>query len=606
MASRPAPDTERLIRAEQARLLMGNMGSSLLPAIAVALLLVHVLATPDNTLALRLWCAGVIVSKVFASWDARRLLRAPILPEHAGRLTRRLIVLNAIDGAAWGALAFAGLDPGSAANSILVVAVLAGIVGNSMSLLSPVLPVFAVFCVFELGALALKTWTLGDVAFQALSLAVLIYLTSLLSQGRNSSRAARAAIRLRFDNIELIDQLRVETNKAQQALHAAEQANLAKSKFLAAASHDLRQPIHAQGLFLEVLGRSALTPAQREVLASARSASEASASMLHTLLDFSRIEAGVVEAHIVPFRLQPLLAKIESELAPQANGQGLLYRTHDSELVLQSDPALVELILRNLVSNAVRYTERGGILVGCRRRGGGAVVEVWDTGIGIAAAQQQEIFQEFHQLGNPERDRQKGLGLGLSIARGLARILAAPLTLSSQPGRGSVFRLALPLATLDAPAAAVAAPPPAPLRPLAMRVLLVDDDAIVCASMQRLLQAWGCECQVADGIGQALALAPALRPELIISDYRLRGQQTGAEAIAALREQAGRALPALLITGDTAPARLREARNSGVPLLHKPVAPAQLYQVLVDIAANNAGDGDGERLERVKGIEPSS
>lgn len=593
------PATERLIRAEQARLLMGNMGSSLLPAIAVALLLVYVLATPDNTLALRLWCAAVIASKVYASWDARRLLRAPILAEHADRLTRRLIVLNAIDGAAWGMLAFAGLDPASTANSILVVAVLSGIVGNSMSLLSPVLPVFAVFCVFELGALALKAWTMGELAFQALSLAVLVYLASLLSQGRNSSRAARAAIQLRFDNIELIAQLRVETEKARQALHAAEQANLAKSKFLAAASHDLRQPIHAQGLFLEVLGRSALTPAQQEVLASARSASEASASMLHTLLDFSRIDAGVVEAHIVPFRLQPLLAKIESELAPQANAQGLVYRTHDSELVLQSDPALVELILRNLVSNAVRYTLRGGILVGCRRRGAGAVIEVWDSGIGIAAGQQQEIFQEFHQLGNPERDRQKGLGLGLSIARGLARLLDAPLTLASQPGRGSVFRLALPLARLPAPAIAPAGTaPPAPLRPLSLRVLLIDDDAIVCASMQRLLQAWGCTCQVADGVEQALALAPALRPELVISDYRLRGQQTGAGAIAALRQQAGSSLPALLITGDTAPARLREARDSGVPLLHKPVAPAQLYRVLADIAAapeadwaeNNSGE----------------
>ena len=579
-----AADTERLIRAEQARLLMGNMGSSLLPAIVVALLLVYTLSTPDNAVALRLWCGAVIGSKLFASWDARRILRAPILAEHADRLTRRLIVLNAVDGAAWGALAFAGLDPASAANSILVVAVLAGIVGNSMSLLSPVLPVFAVFCVFELGALAAKVWSLGDLAFQALGMAVLVYLMSLLSQGRNSSRAARAAIRLRFDNIELIDQLRVESGRAQRALREAEQANLAKSKFLAAASHDLRQPIHAQGLFLEVLARSPLTPAQHEVLASARSASEASASMLHTLLDFSRIEAGVVEAHPAPFRLQPLLAKIESELAPQADAKGLIYRTRDSELVLQSDPALVELVLRNLVSNAVRYTERGGILVGCRRHAGAAVVEVWDTGIGIAAGQQQEIFQEFHQLGNPERDRQKGLGLGLSIARGLARILDAPLALASRPGRGSVFRLTLPLALRAAPAEADEAAPQQ-LRPLAMRVLLIDDDAIVCASMQALLREWGCDCAAADGVEQALALAPALRPELIISDYRLRGQHTGAEAIAALRHQAGRALPALLITGDTAPVRLREARNSGVPLLHKPVAPAQLHRELARIAA---------------------
>jgi signal transduction histidine kinase len=162
--------------------------------------------------------------------------------------------------------------------------------------------------------------------------------------------------------------------------------------------------------------------------------------MLHTLLDFSRIEAGVVEPQCEAFLLQPLLIKIESELAPQANTKGLFYRTRDSTATLYSDPALVELILRNLVSNAVRYTEHGGVLVACRRRNGVALLEVWDTGIGIAAEQQESVFREFHQLGNPERDRQKGLGLGLSIARGLAMLLRLELTLCSESGRGSLFR----------------------------------------------------------------------------------------------------------------------------------------------------------------------
>jgi signal transduction histidine kinase/CheY-like chemotaxis protein len=577
------PLKDRMMRVERIKLLLGNMHSSLWPTVVVALLLAYTLAPPWGPLALYGWSAAVIVSKVVATWDAQRLLAAPIAPGRAARLTRRLILLNALDGAAWGALAWVGLDPASVAGSILVVAVLAGVVGNSMSLLSPVLPAFAAFCVAALGALALKVWTLDELAYQALGLAVVVYLASLLSQGRNSARAAGAAIQLRFDNIELIEQLRVESRRARDALVAAEQANRAKSRFLAAASHDLRQPIHAQGLFLEVLARSPLTALQGEVLASARSASAASAEMLHTLLDFSRIDAGVIEPQNEAFLLQPLLTKIESELAPQANAKGLFYRTRDSTVALQSDPALLELILRNLVSNAVRYTEHGGVLVACRQRGAQALLEVWDSGIGIAPAQQEEVFLEFHQLDNPERDRQKGLGLGLSIARGLAQLLRLELTLASRPGRGSVFRLAVPLAA----GGAACLPGPRldqPRQPLSMRVLVIDDDAIVCASMQQLLTHWGCVCDVAGGIDEALALADAHAPDMVISDYRLRDLRTGAEAIAALRLRLGAALPALLVTGDTAPVRLREARASGVPLLHKPVSPDHLYRGMEHIA----------------------
>ena len=234
---------------------------------------------------------------------------------------------------------------------------------------------------------------------------------------------------------------------AEEAQLVAERANAAKSKFLAAASHDLRQPIHAQGLFLGVLARSELTVYQRELLSSARAALEASGEMLNTLLDFSRIEAGVIKPQIRSFLLQPLLNKIENEFAPQADAKGLVYRTRETFLAVQSDPMLVELILRNLVSNAIRYTEHGGVLVGCRQRGNKVVLEVWDTGIGIEPTHQQEVFREFHQLGNPERDTRKGLGLGLAISDGLARALNHGLSLASKPGRGTVFRLTVPNAT---------------------------------------------------------------------------------------------------------------------------------------------------------------
>ena len=384
----------------------------------------------------------------------------------------------------------------------------------------------------------------------------------------------------------------------------AERANLAKSTFLAAASHDLRQPIHAQGLFLEVLAGTPLTRHQSEVLASARSASAASAQMLDTLLDFSRIEAGVVKPYLQTFSLQTLFHRIENDLAPLADAKALAYRARETGALVDSDAALVELILRNLMSNAIRYTERGGVLIAARRRGAALVVEVRDTGIGIALEHQQEVFREFHQLGNPERDRRKGLGLGLAIAQGLAHALGHALTLSSTPGRGSVFRLRLPVSSVAAvpaamstaqpavapgtvPGAALAAAPgaqgalPAAQDLRGVRVLVLDDDESVRSGMAHLLRSWGCVCDLAGTINEALALAQTCRPALLITDYRLREQHTGAEAIAALRAQSGTLLPALMITGDTAPERLREALAAGVPLLHKPVSPAILFEALM-------------------------
>jgi CheY-like chemotaxis protein len=274
-----------------------------------------------------------------------------------------------------------------------------------------------------------------------------------------------------------------------------------------------------------------------------------------------------------------LLNKIENELAPQADAKGIVYRSRETDAAVHADPALVALILRNLVSNAIRYTERGGVLVGCRARGEALLVEVWDTGIGIEPSQHQAIFREFHQLGNAERDRRKGLGLGLAIAQGLARALGQQLTLVSKPGRGTVFRFSLPVARIGVVAGSADIATSGP-NVFDVRVLVIDDDESVRTGMRQLLDAWGCECDVADSIEEAQSLARARPPGLVISDYRLRELRTGAEAIAALRAELGAELPALLITGDTAPQRLREARASGVPLLHKPVLPSELYRAM--------------------------
>jgi signal transduction histidine kinase/ActR/RegA family two-component response regulator len=596
MVARPRLPEDRML-VEQLRLQLGNIGSSVIPTILLALLLVWVLSNEANALAIRAWAGLTILFKLYLAWDAQRLLATEISPAHARRLLRRKMVINALDGALWGSLAWAALGSTSVAGSVLVVAVLAGVAGSSMSSLAPIFPVFVVFGAAELIVLGARLWTMDDPAYNGLAVAAVLYTAALLGQARNGSRAARRAIGLRFENHELIERLRVETEHAQAAHRAAEEANLAKSRFLAAASHDLRQPIHAQGLFLEVLARTRLSADQYDALANARATWQASAEMLDTLLDFSRIEAGVVEPQMQVFALQPLLNKIENELAPQADAKGIVYRSRETHAAVRSDPALVALILRNLVSNAIRYTEQGGVLVACRAHGEQVALEVWDTGIGIEPAQHEAIFREFHQLGNAERDRRKGLGLGLAIAQGLARALGQPLSLSSVPGRGSVFRLALPAARAGVVEEDGARVAPGPGRSFDLRVLVIDDDESVRTGMRQLLAAWGCACDVADSIEEAQALARARRPGLVISDYRLRELRTGAEAIAALRREFGAGLPALLITGDTAPQRLREARASGVPLLHKPVLPSQLYRAMTAVLNGRELDSSFAPLE---------
>jgi two-component system, sensor histidine kinase len=573
--------------AEQLRLVLSNVNVTVIPTFLLLIVLFAFLQDEENRVHLLVWCAAEMSMKLFCAWDASRRLRNDIPVEGVRRLAAWLIFINAVDGVIWGTLPWITLDWATIAEAVLVIATLAGVVGSALASLAAVPLVFLIFVGCMLLAFVPKVWLLGDPAYNALALTAVLYFGMLLMQARNTGRAIHGAIRLRFENRELIAQLHVETENARAAHRKAEDANLAKSKFLAAASHDLRQPIHAEGLFLGVLARSALTETQRQVLASASAASQASAEMLDTLLDFSRIEAGVVQPAVRAFALQPILNKIENDLAPQADAKGIVFRCRETGVLLDSDPALVEQILRNLVSNAIRYTESGGVLIGCRRRGREAVLEVWDTGIGIAPSHQKDVFREFHQLGNAARERHKGLGLGLAIAQGMAQTLGHPLELQSQPGRGSVFRLRVPAA--DAVAVPQPQSPPAALSSDAMglpgvRVLFIDDDEAVRDGMRRLLREWGCECDAAEGIDEALAVARARCPDVVVSDYRLRGPRTGADAIAAVRAEVragvGRAIPALLITGDTAPDRLREAAASGVPLLHKPVAPTDLYNAL--------------------------
>jgi two-component system, sensor histidine kinase len=426
MLRRIFPSAPARVAVEQLRMLLVNATFSFtLGGVAnVLVAIVFALSAPLQPLAI--WALACWLPVPVLHHLARGFARAPAPTEVVDRYTRWVVVACTVTGALRGVLPWIAFDHASPLAIAMLICFMAAIQAGSMAFMAPVLPAFAGYTLAFLVLLAAKLVTLRNPVYWAIAAGSALFGVAVIASARRLSVAFRTMVELRFENVELVERLRDESAMAQAARVEAENANQAKSKFLAAASHDLRQPIHAQGLFLEALSRSELSTQQRDVLTNARAACTASGDMLNTLLDFSRLEAGVVAVNARPFRLQPLLNRIENELAPLADRKDILYRSRETEAMIDSDAALVELILRNLVSNAIRYTERGGVLIGCRRRNGMLRIEVWDTGIGIAAEHHAEVFREFHQLGNPERDRRKGLGLGLAIAERLARHHPAP------------------------------------------------------------------------------------------------------------------------------------------------------------------------------------
>jgi signal transduction histidine kinase len=365
-----------------------------------------------------------------------------------------------------------------------------------------------------------------------------------------------------------------------------ELANLAKSRFLAAASHDLRQPLHALGLFVAQLRGTAETADRHQVISRVEAAVTAMNELFNDLLDISKLDAGILTPNPIPFPIQHLLERIETNFAGPAREKGLELRVVSSSAWVQSDAILLERILLNLVSNAVRYTRKGAVLVGCRKRGGARWIEVCDTGPGVPEDQQQSIFGEFYQLSGTERARQAGLGLGLAIVDRLCRLLDHRIELTSVVGKGSRFAVLVPAAApQEIPAPAAQAVPDVIRGKL---IVVVDDDTLILDGMRGLLREWGCEVVTASSEQEAVVGLGQKRPDLIISDYRLAGGLTGIEVVERLRHICGTAVPAFLISGDTAPDRLREARAGGLHLLHKPVPSITLRAMLSELLIEGA------------------
>lgn len=382
-----------------------------------------------------------------------------------------------------------------------------------------------------------------------------------------------------------------DITELKRAREVAEQANRAKTRFLAAASHDLRQPLHAIELFVAALEATVDDEETHGIIGDLREASNAAGRLLNALLDVSELESGKLEGRFMHFPLQQILDRMARVYGPQARERGLELRIVPSSHVIHSDPDLLERILGNLLSNAVRYTPSGRILVGCRRRRNKLRIEVWDTGLGIPEGERQKIFEEFHQLDNPARERQRGIGLGLSIVRRLANILGHEIFLHSVRGQGSVFAVELDLTGKSIDLSKRGSGRSRAGLETNATVLVIDDDLQVRKGMVRALESWGCAAQAA-GDYEAAAKIVQEAPEgidLIIADYRLPDGCNGVRAAGRLRVLCGRMVPVLIVTADQGDEELREINDQGFPTLRKPVDPESLALAVSDLL-ESAGD----------------
>jgi signal transduction histidine kinase/CheY-like chemotaxis protein len=359
-------------------------------------------------------------------------------------------------------------------------------------------------------------------------------------------------------------------------------ANVAKSRFLAAASHDLRQPVHALGLYVAQLREAGSGAAADRLLAKIETSSTAVSELIEALLDISELDAGAITPHPAEFGVQALLNLLEDAFSVAAQAKGLRLRVRPSPLRLATDPMLLERILLNLAANAVRYTREGGVLVGCRCRAGKARIEIWDTGIGIPRGQRERIFEEFYRAhANPGEDV-KGLGLGLAIVDRLAALLGLRVVVRSVEGCGSMFAIEVPLAASAAVRATPLVEPQAQMRFDGALALVVDDDADARDAAAGLLAQWGWRVITAGGAGEALAAIAGQRMRLgaIISDYRLAGGELGTEVVERVRRACGETVSAILVSGDVTLEMRAVARTAGVNLLHKPLQAAKLRTLL--------------------------
>lgn len=563
------------IRLEQAKAIHSNIKLVITGMVGVTLVMTIMFWSDELRIRLLLWIGAAIAIIWLRVFIGRRFNSTLADVVETQRWLRLSLFGSFLTGLHWAVVPLLFLSDEAGLLTLFVTIIYAGHLSGSMSsnsayppayytLAIPTTVLFAGFFVYVGGAFHNSI---------AVMIGLFFYLTSFLT--KNAALLFREARELNFKNMELMKQLQIQKD-------AAENATLAKSRFLAAASHDLRQPLHSTGLLFSALERHVSSEEGKGLLKDIHLANEALNHSFSSLLDVSKLDAGVVRAYMQHICLGDLLMPIFRKHQIEAEQKGLEFIFDGEPIAVYSDVVLLERVLNNLISNAIHYTNLGSVEVVWSKVNDGRVkLLVKDTGIGIETDQIDKVFSEYYQINNPERDREKGFGLGLAIVKRLCKILSIQIYVCSDVNSATIF--AIYLKPGDISKVEQRQNSPIAISSLCdFRILVVDDDASVRRSMEKLISSWDAEVYSADSARDAVATVVNIEDsiDLIIADYRLRNKKTGVEAIQLIREELNHDVPAMIITGDTSPDRLRQITSAGFVVLHKPVSAAILRSAI--------------------------
>lgn len=488
--------------------------------------------------------------------------------------------LPLVFGIIWGAAGYYFFSFDSMVHLASLFIFLFAMASGALIMLSALWLSYILFIVPIISPFIILFLTRGDSEHFFLAITVIIFVGVMIFLSRFIYGYITQSIEMRYENYNLVKALEKQKNEAIEA-------NKDKSRFLSAASHDLRQPVHSLSLLSSAIEPEVSTTKGKSILSQIGKANKVMLDLLNSLLDISKLDADIVDAQFEVVNTQTIINKMIGEFKLLAKQSNLELRSHSFPYFIESDPVLLENILRNLLQNAIRYTENGKILLSCRKQKGMILIQVWDTGKGIALEHQELVFVEFQQLQNPERDQNKGLGLGLAICHRLSVLIDATLSLKSQLGKGSVFTLKVPVlsesrVTKHQSLKMKIVPATRIVNFKQAVVLVIDDNDTVLDAMTSLLEGWGCKVLTADSVAATAEVAKSYQGHIdaIIADYRLRENTTGIDAMNAFHELVDYQTARVVITGDTAPDRMQEIIAHGVPVLHKPIKSAHLKTAL--------------------------
>lgn len=585
------------VKQEQIEILVAHRLAITLGAVAAGLLVLGVLWQSFDAASLMVWFGALVTVAYYRWWLSVRIkkrsdLSAKDLADNelainelavnhkdaaATSSHRFFLTASAVtNGIVWGSIliVFFPDDPMTIA---LVLGLHASYVSAAASSTSIYLPVFFGFVATSSVMVCVGLIVAGVERYWPFAMLMFLYMIVTIQLGLKNNRGFTEQIKLRFENTALMKELVDQRDRAESAMRA-------KNSFLAAASHDLRQPVHALGLFVDSLESYQDSEAALRILHKIRQATGSLGSLFHGLLDLSKLDAGIIENEPEEFELDYLLEGVQSEFFGLAAEKNLDLRfPQNTGIVVDADPSLLERIIRNLISNAIKYTTVGHVTLQVKEvAGDGVRLDVIDTGRGIPESEFDNIFSEYHQLENPERDRQKGMGLGLAIVRRLCNMMGIPVTVQSEIGVGSTFSVVVPAG--EGTRVVLRQSPEQIDQDLnGRRIVVVDDELPILEGMYEVLSSWGCDVITADSPQIAMEKVNVFGlPDLVIADLRLRNNETGLDTIRTIRDRFRHEIPAILVTGDTAVEQLQQTLSASVNVLHKPVSPRRLRNAIVE------------------------